>query len=363
MGLYGARIIAAHPDRAQRLVPQVMLLRALMAGPAFLLILLVAWKYHAYGLGILAVNGLAILLTPFLTQWVFQGLRQMHFVAAGTALRNFTFVALVLALVRPGSDIRLVALAEVSGIVVLALVNTWLLQRYVRLRMDWSDAGAGARKVFGEVWFMGLSDFTWACLWYSPVLITGWIAAAASVAWIAAPIRVVLALHTFVFLYFFNLLPNLAKELVQGVAAWRVLVRRSIAVSLGPSVLLAVGGTIAAPWAIPMVFGEPYRPAILPFQIAVWMIPVAWFSGHFRFSLIAAGQQWWEFVVSLVTAVVTIGLGFWLVSSYEAAGAATALLAGGVVNTVLAMWASHLYVGPITRGRSRIPQIPPGSTP
>lgn len=363
MGLYGARIIAAHPERATRLVPQVMLVRAILAGPAFGLVLLVAWRYQAYGLGILAVNGLAILLTPFLTQWVFQGLRQMHFVAAGTALRNLTFVALVLALVRPGSDIRLVAFAEVAGVVVLALVNTWLLSRYIRLRLDWTGVGAGARSVFREVWFMGLSDFTWACLWYAPVLITGWILGPDGVAWIAAPVRVVLALHTFVFLYFFNLLPNLAKELVQGVAAWRVLVRRSITISMGPSILLAVGGTITAPWVIPAVFGEAYRPAIVPFQIAIWMIPVAWFSGHFRFSLIAAGQQRWEFAVSVATAAVTVSLAVGLVGRYGPAGAASALVAGGFVNTAMAMWASHLYVGPITRGRSRIPQIPPGSTP
>lgn len=363
MGLYGARIVAAYPDRAARLVPQVMLVRALLAAPAYCLILLVAWQYEAYGLGILAINGLAILLTPFLTQWVFQGLRQMHFVAAGTALRNLTFVAMILALVRPGSDIRLVALAEVSGIAVLALVNAWLLHRHVRMRLDWSAAPAGALTVFGEVWFMGLSDFTWACLWYAPVLITGWIVSTDSVAWIAAPVRVVLALHTFVFLYFFNLLPNLAKELVQGVAAWRVLVRRSIAVSTGPSVLLAVGGTVTAPWMIPTVFGEMYREAIGPFQIAVWMIPIAWFSGHFRFSLIAAGQQRWEFAVSSATAFVTIGLAFVLVGRYGATGAAAALVSGGVVNTALAMWASHRYVGPIRLARSRIPQIPPGSTP
>ena len=25
---------------------------------------------------------------------------------------------------------------------------------------------------------------------------------------------------------------------------------------------------------------------------------VAWFNGHFRFSLVAAGQQWWEFIVA-----------------------------------------------------------------
>lgn len=94
MGLYGARVVAAAPERIPQLVPQIMLLRVVLGVPAFALILAVSAYYRVAGLGILAVNGIAVLLTPFLTQWVFQGLRQMQWVAAGSAIRNFTFVAL-----------------------------------------------------------------------------------------------------------------------------------------------------------------------------------------------------------------------------------------------------------------------------
>ena len=229
MGLYGARVVAAAPDRTPALVAHVMLLRVLLGVPAFALILALSAHYRFAGLGILAVNGCAILLTPFLTQWVFQGLRQMQWVAFGTALRNFTFVALVLLLVRAGSDLRLVALAEVTGITTLALLSSFFLYRRLHIRPDWRHAVAGAGRLFRDVWFMGLSDFTWACQWYSPALVVDWLGLGREpVAWVASSVRIVISLHTFVFLYFFNMLPNLAKELASDRHGWRDLMSRSM---------------------------------------------------------------------------------------------------------------------------------------
>ena len=347
MGLYGARVVAASPERIPQLVPQVMLLRFILGLPAFAIILAAAAHYRVAGLGILAVNGLAVLLTPFLTQWVFQGLRQMQWVAAGTAARNFTFVALVILMVRPGADIRLVAVAEVCGVTVLALVNAYFLHRVLRARLQWRGVIAGTRRLFADVWYMGLSDFTWACLWYSPGLIIYWmnLGRPEQVAWLAASVRVVLAAHTFVWLYFFNLLPNLARELAAGLDGWRDLMRRSMGTSMWPACLVAVGGTFFAPVFIPLVFGAAFESAVRPFQIVIWMIPVAWFSGHFRFSLIAAGHQRWEFAVSAGTALVTVVAAVVLGHYRESVGAAAALLTGGVVNTWLAIVASTRHIG------------------
>lgn len=353
-GLYGARIVAALPERVPQLVPQVMLLRALFGLPAFGVVLAVASRYHMDGLSILAVNGIAVLLAPFLTQWVFQGLRQMPWVAAGVVARNLTFVALVLALVRPGSDIRLVAVAEVCGIAVLALVNAYFLRGRLGVRLDASGMFAGTRRLLGEVWVMGFSDLAWASVWYSPVLAAGWAGTggAEQVAWVSAGVRIVLAVHTFVYLYLFNLLPNLALALSADLDRWRVLMTRSIAMSIWPACLIALGGTLVAPVLIPAIYGAAFDEAILPFQIAIWMIPATWFSGHFRFSLIAAGQQRWEFGVTAASALVTIGAGVFLSHHHGSSGAATSLVLGGVTGVILGVAACRRHVGvvPVVAG-------------
>lgn len=349
MGLYGARTVAASSERIPTLVARVMALRVLLGVPAFAVILGVAFYYRMTGLGILAVNGIAILLTPFLTQWVFQGLRQMSWVAGGTAARNLTFVALVFALVGPGSDLWLVAAAEVSGILVLALVNAWFLHGRLGVRLDTNGVAAGARTLFGDVWFMGVSDLMWACLWYSPAVIVGWMSVNGpeEVAWVGSGVRIVLAVYVFVFLYFYNLLPDLATELAVGRDRWRSLMQRSIATSLWPACLVAIGGTLFAPVLIPAIYSGVFQPAVVPFQIAIWMIPAASFNGHFRFSLVAAGKQWWEFVAAVATAAVTLLAAVLLSRRYGSVGATTALVTGGFTNTVLSMAFSHQQLGAI----------------
>lgn len=359
MGLYGARIIAASPERLRTLVPQVMLLRGALAVPAFLAMMAVAWRYRGGSLALLEVTALAVLLTPFLTQWVFQGLRQMQWVAAGTALRNFTFVAVIVLVVRPGIDLRLIGLAEVCGVAALALFNSVVLFGRLRVRPDLREVSAGARRLFADIWFMGIGDFTWACLWFSPVLVLGWLLGqgAEQIAWIAAPVRIVVALHTFVFLYFFNLLPNLAVELARGTEAWRAIVVRSLRASTWPAILIAVAGTVSAPVVVPLLFGPAYIAAVVPFQIVIWMIPVTWFSGHFRFSLVAAGHQRREFVVTAVAAVITTVTALLFGRWWGSIGAAAAVLTGGLASSLLALLVSHRTIGGVPVAMALVPDV------
>jgi O-antigen/teichoic acid export membrane protein len=349
LGSYGARIVQQKPEEIARLIPRVVLLRAMLSLPAYLFIMSLSSRYGMPGIGVLAMYGVIVLLTPFFTQWVFQGLRQMQWVAAGSAIRYGIFALVVFLWVRPGSDVRLVALAEISGAVGLAVVNAILLRHVLTVRLDWRGAWSGSIRLLKDAWFLGVSDLAWAAMWYSPTLVIGWIAwaSAQSVAWIAAPVRIVMALHTFVWLYFFNLLPNLSKELHEGVDGWRGLVHRSLSMSMWPAFLVALGGTLFASPILTAVYGPAYDRAVLPFQIVIWMIPVAWLSGHFRFSLIAAGHQRLEFAASAVAGMLCPFMAFAGIWFYGATGAAAALLTAGVINAALAGYAMHRVIGPI----------------
>lgn len=359
MGSYGARLVAAHPERLPSLVSSVILLRVLYGLPIYLIVLVVAWHNRAAGLGILAINGLSVLLAPLYLQWVFQGLRQMQWVATGAALRNLAFIAAIVLLVRPGSDIRLVAAAEITGAAVLAGYNVYILFRRLKIVPAWPGVWADTRDLFRNVWYLGFGDLAWAGLWYGPTIIVGWIAIAASeqVAWIAAAVRIVVALHTFVWLYFFNLLPNLAREWAASPSAWRRLVEQSMRLAMWPACLIAVGGTLAAPIGIPFVYGGDYTAAVLPFQIVIWMIPLMWFSGHFRFSLLATGHQRWDFGASAIAAATVIPSAWVLATAFGGRGAAGAMLLGAIVNAAVAAWASDRHIGSVNMLASAGPAL------
>jgi O-antigen/teichoic acid export membrane protein len=249
--------------------------------------------------------------------------------------------------------------AEVSGALVLVAVNAILLFRVLRIRLNWRGAWRGAIDLFKEAWFLGASDVAWATTWYSPNIMIGWMAIARTehVAWVAASVRIVMALHTFVWLYFFNMIPNLSRELHHSVESWRELVHRSMNVSMWPPCFVALGGTLLGPVIVNTVYGGEYGAAVVPFQIAIWMIPVAWWSGHFRFSLIASGHQHLEFGASVVGALTTVVLAFVGIWHVGAPGATAALVAGGLTNAVVAYVAMRRVIGPIQVSQGAAPVL------
>jgi PST family polysaccharide transporter len=306
LGSYGARMVSADPDAAPRLLAQITAVRALAAILAYIPLLLGSLFYGMPGAGMLAVYGLAVFFVPFFNQWLFQGLRVMHLVAAATTLRNLVFALVVFAAVGPGADLRVVAAAEVTGVAALAIFTTVVITRVLHVRVDVAGLVRGARRMLAHSWPLGASEVTWAALWYSPTIVLGLQASNEEMAWLAGPLRIVLALHTFVWLYFFNLLPALSRALVTGRGDWRSLTRRSLRTSMWLACLVALVGMLFAPLIVQAVYGPAYARAALPLQIVIWMIPLAWFSGHFRYSLIAAGEQRSEFYALAATVALTV---------------------------------------------------------
>jgi O-antigen/teichoic acid export membrane protein len=114
-----------------------------------------------------------------------------------------------------------------------------------------------------------------------------------------------------------------------------------------PACFVAIAGTLFAPLLLRLLFGERFDEAARPFQIAVWMIPVTWLSGHFRFSLVAAGRQDLEFRASAAGGLATVtfaAAGAWLSG---ASGAAAALVGGGLVHMVGAFVAMRRRIGAV----------------
>jgi O-antigen/teichoic acid export membrane protein len=149
----------------------------------------------------------------------------------------------------------------------------------------------------------------------------------------------------FVTMYFFNVLPNLTRELADGLAAWRSFVHRSLQTSMWLAFAAALAGTLAAPSIVTSLYGDAFAASALPLQIVIWMIPMGWFSGNFRYSLIAAGHQRSEFIASAVTGLVTPLLAAVLVMRGQSAGAALALLLGGALYAALALVAVKRCIG------------------
>lgn len=350
-GPYGAREIAKDPRRTPLLVSEIVAARFILAISAYAAVVAFAiWGTSSPVVTrLLLVYGLSLFAMPLLLQWVFQGHDRMQVVGAVQVIRQFIFVVLVFALVRDSQDIWLVAVAELIGVFIAAVYGLWMYRRLVAGDI-WMRPKI-TRSLFREGVPIGLSQMFWVVKMYGSTLILGTIATAEDVGFFAAAMRILVALHTFVYLYHFNLLPSLARAWQQADHSFASLIGRSLH---GVAWLGAAAGfiwVIVASQAITAVYGQAFEPAGSTLQWFAAMCIVAWLNGHYRFGLVAAGYQTAEMTAAAVGAIVAgilIPVGY---SKRGPEGAAMALLVGEIAVWAVAWWFSRLKLGLSRHGR------------
>lgn len=333
---WAATQVAAEPSEAPRLVAKVAWLRLLLVVPSYLALLVVAATYGGRAGSALAIYGLVLWLTPFSLQYLFNGLLRTGWAALANAVRGLAFVLAVMLLVHAGSAPSRVALAEILGAAALALCNLVVLRRVFHLPIRLLEERHGLLQILSRSWRIGATEVTWSVHWYSGLILLGYLATATDTAWHSASLRLVVALHTGVWLYLYVLLPNLARVVTRDPSAWVDMVTTSVRMTGWIGFAIALVGTLGAEPILTTVFGAPFVAAVPTFRAAAWVIPTAWLSGHIRYSLIAAQRQQLDYHAALAGALTTIALTIALVPSFQSTGAGLALLGGTIANAVAA---------------------------
>lgn len=237
---YGTREIARSPSDTGRLVAEVVTARFLLAVTAYAVIGGLAYVMaddRAIS-SLLLVYGLSLWALPLLLQWVFQGHDKMHVVGVTQVIRQTIFALVVFLVVQGSGDLVWVGIAEVAGVSAAAAFSVWTYFRYFKgehtLRPSFS------RKLFREGTPIGLSQMFWVLKMFGATLIVGLIATAEDTGYFAGAMRIYIALHTFVWLYFFNMLPTLSRAWVQGPEQLATIIGGSMRVVLAASIVVGV---------------------------------------------------------------------------------------------------------------------------
>lgn len=303
---YGAREIAKNPDGTNRLVAEIVSARFLLAAASFLAIVVFAFAFvtEETVLKLVLAYGLSLWTLPLLLQWVFQGHDRMKLVAVTQVVRQTVFVVVVIALVRNANDLVFVGFAEVAGVTVAAIFSIWAFRKFLNGKIWFRPILS--RKLFFEGTPIGLSQAFWVLRMFGATLILGLLASAEDTGYFAGAMRIFIALHTFVFLYYFNLLPSLSRTWVEGREKFTALIWRSMRIVLGASFLAGVIWLLLAPTMMVVSYGEGFAfgGRALQWLAGAWIS--AAISGHFRFGLIAAGKQKYEMFSSAFGAVVVV---------------------------------------------------------
>ncbi len=338
LGIYAARELARHPDMAGQLLRDVMTLRLTYAGLSFIGLLIVAlclpdadvrWLLITYGTSLFAAPGLL--------HWFFQGHDRMGWVALASVIRQSLLALLVFLFFRADTPLPYLGLFEcltVATVVVLYLVV--LRGKFEGATPRTLPHFAALADHFRKSAPIGLSELAWALLWYSSTVFLALLAGAAAVGEFGAAHRVVMALHTFVWLYFFNLLPSLSRSVVEPRQKLHALMDRSLSLTAWAGIGVALGVTLLSLELLTLAYGSQFVGAAPVLAVLVWVIPTALISGHYRYLLIAYRLQQLEFYCTALSALITVAGCVLLIPHFGAVGAAFALLAANVMNLGLA---------------------------
>jgi len=337
LGSYAARETARGRFPAPQLLAGVATLRMLLALGSFAVLMATVMTLPAPVGVLLSVYGLGFLLMPMQLQWLFQGRGRMEWVAAASVVRYGVFAGLIFFCLRPETSLVWIGIFEALSLLVSSALCAFVARSDLGAAMaDWPPQPADLVRHLRGSWPIGLSQVSWVALWYFATVFLGLWVAGESLGRFAAAHRIVMALHTFVWMYFYNLLPSLCRTAAAPGDEMQRL--------LGPSLTLTawVGGlagllvTILADDIAALMYGEAYRSAGRLLAVLIWAVPLALVSGHYRYAMIACDHERREFRCNAIGASAAIGLGVLLIPPYGAFAAAVALTVAALVVLVLA---------------------------
>jgi O-antigen/teichoic acid export membrane protein len=335
---YGAREIAKNKDLVGELLGHISILRVLLAitGYALLVIFILIFVDHESPVRpLLLIYGLTLFAVPGFLQWVFQGLDKMKWVGAGSAIRQLIFASGVFLCIRSADQLLSVAVIEclaVSGFVLYCIALYVSRIRKFEPHID----PYKLKHSFEQALPIGLSQLAWASTWYFPTILLSLLVGGEVVGWFSAAHRPVMTLHTFIWLYFYNIFPSMSRFAGEGEETLQNLMTNSLKITAWAAIFLGMLGTLLAQPTILLIFGHQYAETISTFRILIWLLPIALLSGNYRYALIAANHQRYEFFSQACGALTAVGFGFVLVPNFSAHGAAFSLLLAAIINWTMA---------------------------
>jgi O-antigen/teichoic acid export membrane protein len=327
LSYYGAREVARDAGAVGRLLGPILLDKILLAILAFALLAGLTWLIDAPGSTktLLLLYGLTLFALPGLLPWPFQGRDRMHVVAGASLLRQCIFAAGVFALVRAPAHVRAMPLVEGVALLSVALYYSIILWRWFAPLRPRIDVRAGMASL-SRALPIGASDLAWALRVYAPTAALGMLVGGEQVGWYGAAHRIVISLHTFAWLYFFNLAPSIARTARAAAPTLQGLLTASMRLMGWAAVGIGLAGTAFAGPIIRLLYGPEYGAAAGILRWLIWLVPLSLMSGHYRHTLIAYDLQRLEFLGGAVGAGLGVALSLALIPRLGWVGAACALL-------------------------------------
>lgn len=360
----GAREVARNPEAVEGLVGRVISVQLLFAVVTYAILAIVVLSLPLdRTLTVLLLGlGVSLLGTPFLLLWVFQGRKQMTWVALPQVMRQLVFAAVVLVFVRKPEHVLRLPIAE---IVAVATAGVLFVIAYRRAgdRLTLGIGQGGRLKLLVSALPIGGSQMIWVLRMYLPTILLATMVEQSVVGSFGVAHRLMMVIQTLLGVYFINLFPTLSETAQSSPTRLAHLLHRSLSLVTWPVLAGALVTTFAAHTLIGWVFGESYlgTQSVSVLAILIWIVPIIAWRRHLRSALIALDRQRADFVCSLVGLLLLLGLLPLLTLKFGAVGTAWAMVASELLTVGWTYLTLRRYVGELRFVRSLF-TLPLGSS-
>lgn len=310
---YGAREIAKSPERTEGLISEIVSARFILALISYGIVVGIAFitQQGKTVQNLLLLYGISLFSLPLILTWVFQGSDRMQTVAIIQLIRQAVFALIVLVFIQNSSQIWYVAVAEILAVSLAAGYSLLMTKKVFSLPIKINFRIS--EQLFREGIPIGLSQMFWIVKMFGATLIIGLVATAEDTGYFAGALRIFVALHTFVWLYYFNLMPSMSRAWQEGGDKFSELISNSFRIIVPLSLIGGIGWILASPLVMSIAYGQSFIKGSGALQWMAGACIAAAISGHYRFGLIAAGYQTKEMITAAVgalTALIFIPIGY-----------------------------------------------------
>lgn len=345
----GARSVARAGAVPSGLVGAVFRRRFALLPVAMLLAVIVAWfvPLEAPGRLVVALYSMALIAVALDLRWPFIGRERM----LPVALSEFGVQALMLvgalALVHRPEDLLRLPWIFLAARLLPALG----LLVHFRRSMETVPPADGVESVstglLRDALPLGGASVLVMVNQYFPLLALGVLAGAEAAGWFGAAQRVIWGPLLLADAYYISLMTSINRGGLEGLPSLTELLERSLRLSGGIGIGLAVGGWMVAEPLIELFFGEAYLPAAAALKPLVVAIALVLMHRHYRLILVAFDAQRAVFWIYAVAGLVTVALTLAAIGPYGIAGAGFAMAAGHVCILLIEWIWTHRRVGSV----------------
>ncbi len=351
---YATSVASQYPERTVGLAAQIILIRMVIVvfAASALFAIAIAIDRDTLATQVIWLYGLALLPGTFILNWVFQSRDEMHVVAGCSLLRQIAFALIAWLLVNGPDDLLWVPVADAVGLALAVGAQQVIFRRSLGALQPWKHL-RGTWQVFRESLPLAISTILWALRLFFPLEAMGLFTTSEQTGLFGAGHRLVISMHMFVYLYFFNLLPSISRVATPAnLVEYHRLIDSSLrlvcwVVLLGGS----LGSALAGPLIL-LVYGESFAPGIEPFTIMLWMLAPAFLSGHYRFSLIAFGRRREDLWISAAGCVFSVASCLWIGAELTPTSAAIIFVSGEAISLIVAHFVLKYRITTLELSRS-----------